>query len=80
MGRVYHPFLGGKTPKKVPKLFLRPYHTYKKYILQKNWTKTVNPALSSDVNILPPAIWGSHCQLDDHHINPNINNRDHLDG
>ena len=73
-------FLGGKTLKKVAKFFLRPYDTYKKYILQKNWTKTVNPALSSDVNILPPAIWGSHCQLDDHQINPNINNRDHQDG
>jgi len=81
MGWDYHPFLGGeKKLKKVAKFFLHPHDTYKKYILQKNWTKTVNPALSSDVNILPPAIWGSHCQLDDHQNNPNINNRDHLDG
>ena len=42
-------------------------------ILQKNWTKTVNSALSSDTNILRPAIWGHHHQLDDHHRNPNSN-------
>ena len=80
MGRVYHPFFGGKSYKKWLIFWGRFPYVYKKYILQKNWTKTVNPALSSDINILPPAIWASHCQLDDHQINPNINNRDHLDG
>ena len=60
--------------------FLRLHDTHKKYILQKKWTKTVNPALSSDSNILHPAIWGHHHQLDDQHRNPNINNKDHLVG
>ena len=54
---------GGKTPKKRTKFFLRLCDTHKKYILQKKWTKTVNPALSSDPNILQPAIWGHHHQL-----------------
>ena len=68
-------FWGGKSHKKWLIFFERFPDAYKKYILQKNWTKTLNPALSSDVNILHPAIWGSHSQLDDHHRNPNINNR-----
>ena len=50
------------------------------YILQKNWTKTVNPALSSGLNFFPPPIWGHHHQLDDQQRNPNMNNRDHLVG
>ena len=79
-GWVYHPIFGGKTQKKSAKFFLRLRHTHKKYILQKKWPKTVNPALSSDVSILPLTIWGCHCQLDDHHRNPNTNNRDHLVG
>ena len=60
--------------------FLRLPETYKKYILQKNWTKTVNPVLSSGQHNLHPAIWGCHCQLDDQHRNPNINNKNHLVG
>ena len=80
MGRVYHQLFGGEKPKKVSQIFLRLRETYKKYILQKNWTKTVNPALSSGQHNLLPAIWGCHRQLDDHHRNPNINNRDHLGG
>ena len=52
---------------------------YKIYSAE-NWPKTVNPALRGDTSTSPPAIWGSHCQLDDHHINSNINNKDHLDG
>ena len=73
-------FLGEKLKKKSAKFFLRPCHTHKKYILQKKWPKTVNPALSSDVSILPLPIWGCHCQLDDHYRNPNTNNKDHLVG
>ena len=74
-------FLEKKLKKKSAKFFLRLRHTHKKYILQKKWPKTVNnPALSSDVSILPLTIWGCHCQLDDHHRNPNTNNRDHLVG
>ena len=80
MGRVYHPLFGGKTHRKWAKFFWRFPDTYKKYILQKNWTETVNPALSSGRHNLHPAIWGRHRQLDDHHRNPNMNNRDHLDG
>ena len=71
---------GGKTKKNWTKFFLRLGDTHKKYILQKNWTKTVNPALSSGPNILQPVIWGHHHQLDDHHRNPNINERYHLVG
>ena len=58
--------------------FLRLPETYNKYILQKKWTKTVNPALSSGQHNLLPAIWGCHRQLDDHYRNPNINNKDHV--
>ena len=64
---------GGKTKKNWTKFFLRLHDTHTKYILQKNWTKSVNPALSSDSNILHPAIRGHHHQLDDHHRNPNSN-------
>ena len=71
---------GGKTKKKSAKFFLRLHDTHKMYILQKNWTKTVNPALSSGLNFFPPPIWGHHHQLDDHQRNPNMNNRDHLVG
>ena len=39
-----------------------------------------NDQSSSDPNYLQPAIWGHHHQLDDHHRNPNINDRDHLVG
>ena len=63
----------GKTKKNWTYFFFRLYDTRKKYILQKNWTKTVNPALSSDSNFLHPAIGGHHHQLDDHYRNPNIN-------
>ena len=56
--------LGGKTKKKSAKKILRLHDTHKMYILQKIWTKTVNPALSSD----------------DQQRNPNMNNRDHLVG
>ena len=73
-------FLGGKNPKKVLPIFLRPPHIYKKYFLQKNWVKTAIPALSSGQSNLHPPIWGRHRQLDDHHRNPNINYRDHLVG
>ena len=73
-------FWGGKTQKKSAKKNLRLLDIHKMYILQKNWTKTVNPALSSGLNFLPPPIWGHHHQLDDQQRNPNMNNRDHLVG
>ena len=71
---------GGKTKKKLPTFFLRLWDTYKKYILQKNWSKTAIPALSSGSSNLQQSIWGRHHQLDDQHRNPNINNKDHLVG
>ena len=61
-------------------IFLQPRDTYSKETLQKKWPKTVIPALNSGQNNLHPAIWGCHHQLDDHHRNPNVNNRDHLVG
>ena len=70
----------GKTQKRLPKFFLRLRDTYKKYILQKNWSKTAIPALSSGPSNLQQSIWGRHHQLDDQHRNPNINNKDHLVG
>ena len=80
MGQVNHPFSGGKTLKKWTKIFLWLRDTYKKYILQKKWAKTVIPALSSGPKFLQPLTWGSHCQLDDQYRNPNEHKRDHLDG
>ena len=71
---------GGKTKKKLPKFFLRLWDTYKKYILQKNWVKTIIPAHSSGQSNLHGSIWGCHRQLDDQHRNPNMNNKDHLVG
>ena len=62
---------GGKTEKNLSQFFLRLANTYKKYILQKNWVKTVIPALSSGRSNLQRPIWGCHRQLDD---------RDHLVG
>ena len=61
----------GKTEKNLSKFFWRLANTYKKYILQKNWVKTVIPALSSGRSNLQRPIWGCHRQLDD---------RDHLVG
>ena len=62
---------GGKTEKNLSQFFLRLANTYKKYILQKKWVKTVIPALSSGRSNLQRPIWGCHRQLDD---------RDHLVG
>ena len=59
---------------------MRPRDTYKKYILQKNWVKTVIPAFSSGQSNLPPSIWGPSRQLDDQHRNTNMNDKDHLVG
>ena len=71
---------GGKTEKNLSQFFLRLANTYKKYILQKNWVKTVIPALSSGQSNLHQPKWGCHRQLDNHHRNPNSNDRDHLVG
>ena len=59
---------------------LWPHDTYKKYILQKKWVKKAIPALGSGQSNLHQPIWGCHRQLDDHHSNPNNNDRDHLVG
>ena len=73
-------FWRGKTHRISPQKFLRPRDTYKKYILQKNWVKTVIPAFSSGQSNLPPSVWGPSRQLDDQHRNTNMNNKDHLVG
>ena len=52
-------FRGGKTHKNTAKIFLRLRDIYKKYILQKNWVKTVIPAFSSGQSNLPPSYMGS---------------------
>ena len=53
---------------------------YRKYILEKNWSKTIIPALSSGQTKNDTPILGCRHQLDDHNRNPNMNNRDHLVG
>ena len=73
-------FLEEKLKKSQPHFFCGSVIPIKNTFWKKKWPKTVNPALSSDVSILPLTIWGCHCQLDDHHRNPNTNNRDHLVG
>ena len=57
-------FWGGKTQKKSAKFCLQLPDTYKKYILQKKWSKTVIPALSSGQHNLQTLIGGCHHQLD----------------
>ena len=56
MGQVNHPFSGGKTLRKWTKIFLWLRDTYKKYILQKKWAKTVIPVLSSDPKFIQSLI------------------------
>ena len=73
-------FGGVKLKKSLPKNFCGSMIPIKCTFCKKNWTKTVNPALSSGLNFFPPPIWGHHHQLDDHQRNPNMNNRDHLVG
>ena len=51
-------------------IFLHHKNIYKIYILQKKWSKSTNPALSSGPNISLPLIWGSHHQLDDQYKEP----------
>ena len=53
---------------------------YRKYILEKNWSKTTIPALGSGQTENDTPIWGRRHQLDDQNRNPNMNNRDHLVG
>ena len=45
---------------------------YRKYILEKNWSKTTIPALSSGQTENDTPIWGRRHQLDDQ--NRNLNN------
>ena len=74
-------FGGVKLKKSLPKKFCGSMIPIQcTFWREKNWTKTVNPALSSGLNFFPPPIWGHHHQLDDQQRNPNMNNRDHLVG
>ena len=73
-------FWGAKTPQNSVKFFGGLRHMYRKYILEKNWSKTTIPALSSGQTENDTPIWGRRHQLDDQNRNPNMNNRDHLVG
>ena len=53
---------------------------YRKYILEKNWSKTTIPALGSGQTENDTPMLGCRHQLDDQNRNPNMNNRDHLVG
>ena len=64
---------GQKHLEQPPKFFLQLPNIYKIYILQKNWSESANPALSSGPNISLPLIWGSHHQLDDQYKEPMVN-------
>ena len=64
---------GVKTPGTSTKFFSQFPNIYKIYILQKNWSKSTNPALNSGPNISLPLIWGSHHQLDDQYKEPKLN-------
>ena len=57
-------YVSRSRQKKSAKFFLRLPDTYKKYILQKKWSKTVIPALSSGQHNLQTLIGGCHHQLD----------------
>ena len=67
--------LGAKTPRKCTKFFSRLPNIYKIYILQKKWSKSTNPVLSSDPNNLLPLIGGCHHQLDDQYKEPMVNTK-----
>ena len=69
------PIKGAKTSGKCTNFFLQLANIYKIYILQKNWSKSTNPALSSGPNISLPLIWGHHHQLDDQHKEPMVNTK-----
>ena len=67
--------LGAKTPRKCTKFFSWLPNIYKIYILQKKWSNSTNPFLSSDPNNLLPLIGGCHHQLDDQHKEPMVNTK-----
>ena len=69
------PIKGAKTSGKYTNFFLQLANIYKIYILQKKWSKSTNPALSSGPNISLPLIWGSHHQLDDQYKEPMVNTK-----
>ena len=66
---------GQKHLENAHKKILQLANIYKIYILQKNWSKSTNPALSSGPNISLPLIWGCHHQLDDQHKEPMVNTK-----
>ena len=69
-----------KLKKSLPNFFCGSMIPIKCTFCKKNWTKTLNPALSSDLNFFPPPISGRHHQVDDQQRYPNMNNKDHLVG
>ena len=60
-------FQGLKMAKKWLFQIFHGVQTYKKYILQKKWSKNLIPAPGNGESNLPPLIWGCHRQLDDRH-------------
>ena len=58
-----------------PKFFPHLPHLYKIYILQKYWSKTTNPTLSSGLKKTLPRIWGHQRQLDDQDKEPMIDTK-----
>ncbi len=75
------PCFGGLKPSKTRSNFWGGFVIcIEKNILEKNWSKTTIPALSSGQTENDTSIWGRRHQLDDHNRNPNMNNRDHLVG
>ena len=57
-------FWGAKTPQNSVKFFGGLCHMYRKYILEKNWSKTTIPALSSGQTENDTPIWGRRHQLE----------------
>ena len=59
-------YFRAKNTLKMTELFSTPSsHIYKIYILQKHWSKSTNPALSSGLKKTLPRTWGHYHQLDD---------------
>ena len=71
----YRTIFGPKTLWIWPKFFPHLPHLYKIYILQKYWSKTTNPALSSGLKKTLPRKSGHHRQLDDQDKEPKIDRK-----
>ena len=68
-------FRGQKHLEHASNFFSQLPNIYKIYILQKKWSKSTNPVLTSDPNNLLPLIGGCHHQLDDQYKEPMVNTK-----